>query len=68
MMSLRGRQPEAIPCYMEYILSRGDCFDGRAPSRNDMPRVIELLCRVCAVSIKTIPYRAHVKIVKEMPE
>lgn len=31
-------------------------------------QVIELLCRVCTVSIETIPYRAHVKIVKEMPE
>ncbi len=30
--------------------------------------VIELLERVCAVSVETIPYRAHVKIVKEMPE
>jgi len=30
--------------------------------------MIELLGRVCAVSVETIPYRAHVKIVKEMPE
>ena len=30
--------------------------------------VIELLERVCMVSVETIPLRAHVKIVKEMPE
>ena len=61
MMSLRGRQPEAIPYYMKFVLSRGDCFDGRAPSRNDMPRVIELLGRVCTVSVETMG------VVREMP-
>ena len=29
--------------------------------------VIELLCRVCMVRVETIPLRARVKIIKEMP-